>query len=134
MIQLPADFAAFCTRRCPLYTRYCALRTSSCSAGREIAMAALGDLALLWLEALASPSPAALSWQLLNQRIVRSVRGQSADWLHRALSARQADVVLLRYRIGLTVRDAADIMGVATADVLVASQAALRSLPQRSEP
>ncbi|WP_371773551.1 sigma factor-like helix-turn-helix DNA-binding protein [Streptomyces sp. NBC_01438] len=128
-VRIPADLAAFCSRRCPLYTRYSSLRTSNWAAGTEIAAAALGDLALLWQEALESPSPAALSWHLLSRRVARSARGQAADRLHKSLSARQADVVLLRYRLGLTARDAADIMGIAPADVLVASRAALRSPP-----
>ncbi|AWL37151.1 hypothetical protein B9S64_02730 [Streptomyces sp. SM18] len=133
-IVFPADLVVFCSRRRALYTRYSALRIRSWTAGSEIAAAALGDLALLWREALESPSPAALSWQLLGMRVVRTVRGCGVDRLHRTLSARQADVVLLRYRLGLTVRETSDLMGLSAADVLVASRAALRSPSQSRLP
>lgn len=129
-VTLPTDLVAFSSRRYPLYTRYCALRVRSWTQGNEIAAASLGDLVLLWHEALESPSPAALSWQLLARRVARSVRDYGSDRLHRTLSTQQADVVLLRYRLGLTVGEISDVMGLAMADVLVASRAAFRSLPQ----
>ncbi|WP_374105236.1 sigma factor-like helix-turn-helix DNA-binding protein [Streptomyces sp. Tu10] len=63
----------------------------------------------------------------MTRRVAGSVGNHGADRLHRVLSTRQADVVLLRYRLGLTVRETSDLMGIATADVLVACRAALRS-------
>lgn len=128
-MSFPTDLVAFCSRRRPLYARYCALRVRNSVAGSEIAAAALGDVALLWQAALESPSPAALSWQLLTRRVARSVRNHGADRLHRTLTTRQADVVLLRYRLGLTVRETSDLMGLTAAEVLVTSRAALRFSP-----
>ncbi|MFE1521678.1 hypothetical protein ACFW9I_33500 [[Kitasatospora] papulosa] len=130
-IMFPDDFTVFCSRRLSLYTRYGALRVHSLKAGREAAIAALGDLAMCWPEALASPSPAALSWQLLTGRVAYSARDRGADSLHATLSGRQADAVLLRYRIGLSAPEAAEAMGVDAGEVLAAVRAALRALPQR---
>ncbi|MGW8697640.1 hypothetical protein ACWGOK_12055 [Streptomyces eurythermus] len=109
-IGMPPAFAAFCLRHLDIYLRYAAVRVGNARQARVLVQAALGDLAMVWTEALESPSPSALAWQLLARRTNRAV-GTGGMELYRVLPARQADAVLLRYRLGLPATTAADVMG-----------------------
>ncbi|MGW0710528.1 hypothetical protein ACWD4G_32000 [Streptomyces sp. NPDC002643] len=108
-IGMPAAFTAFCQVHLDIYTRYAALRVGDDGHGRILARAALGDLAMVWAEALQSPSPSALAWRLLTARITRAAADDRA--LYRVLPLAQADAVLLRYRLGLPEEKAAAVMG-----------------------
>lgn len=108
-IGMPAAFTAFCQGHLDIYTRYAALRLGDDRQARVLAQAALGDLAMMWAEALQSPSPSALAWRLLAARIGGAAAEDRA--LYRVLPAVQADAVLLRYRLGLPDEKAAEVMG-----------------------
>ncbi|WEH12214.1 hypothetical protein [Streptomyces sp. VNUA24] len=108
-IAMPAAFTAFCQSHLDIYTRYATLRLGDDRQARALAQAALGDLAMMWPEALQSPSPSALAWRLLAARIGRAAADNRA--LYRVLPAVQADAVLLRYRLGLPDDKAAEVMG-----------------------
>jgi len=127
-IRMPVSYAAFCVPRREVYTRYAAARVGCPQVGEELAQAALGDLAMMWAEALQSASPAALSWNLLRSRIATSARHGRGSGLHRVLPGDQADAVMLRYRVGLPLRQAADLMGIGDSEMAAILRMALRRL------
>jgi DNA-directed RNA polymerase specialized sigma24 family protein len=125
-IGMPAAFAAFCLRHLDVYTRYAAVRIGDERQARMLVQAAFGDLAMLWAEALESPSPSALAWRLLAARTSRAASGDGAE-LYRVLPARQADAVLLHYRLGLSAATAADVMGWQPGEFAYLLKAAVRT-------
>lgn len=126
-VGMPATFAAFCAERTETYCRYAAVRLGSGAAGRQVGLAALGDLAMTWAEALCSASPAALAWSLLTARAASHPDGGRRG-LYELLPSRHADVLLLRYRLGLPARRVADLLGVSSAELHGISHAAVREL------
>ncbi|MFE5729955.1 hypothetical protein ACFQ7A_03435 [Streptomyces sp. NPDC056528] len=90
------------------YIRYALVRTGDWHTANDLVSATLGDLAMAWTEVLQSPSPSALAWRLLSARTGRDVITAGP---HRLLPTAQADAVLLRYRLGLPTRQAAEVMG-----------------------
>lgn len=131
-IRLPVSYAAFCIPRREVYTRYAAARVGCPRVGEELAQAALGDLAMMWAEALQSASPAALSWSLLRSRIAARAPRDRGSGLHRVLPGDQADAVVLRYRVGLPLRQAADLMGINDSEMTAILRTALRRLADPS--
>ncbi|MEU6405484.1 hypothetical protein [Streptomyces sp. NPDC046985] len=109
-IGMPTAFAAFCASRLDVYTRYASLRLRDKGLARRTVQVALGDLAMVWAEALESSSPPALAWRLLTSRTGRAAVGCDPV-LYRVLPTEQADVMLLRYCLGLPTAQAADVMG-----------------------
>jgi hypothetical protein len=124
---MPATFAAFCVERKEAYCRYAAVRVGCTVAGRQLALAALGDLAMAWAEALQSASPAAVSWSLLAARTAAHPDGGRRG-LHRLLPPVHADVLLLRYRLGLSPQQAADLLGMKHWELLGIQRAAVRKI------
>ncbi|MEV0636401.1 hypothetical protein AB0I77_15810 [Streptomyces sp. NPDC050619] len=125
-IGMPAAFAAFCLRHLDVYTRYVAVRVGDERQARMLVQAALGDLAMVWAEALESPSPSALAWRLLVARTSRAAVAGGPE-LYRVLPARQADAVLLHYRLGLPAAMAADVMGWQPGEFTCLLKAAVRT-------
>ncbi|WP_405814372.1 hypothetical protein OG241_07180 [Streptomyces sp. NBC_01390] len=125
-IGMPSAFAAFCVRHLDIYTRYAAVRMRDSGQAQALAQAALGDLAMMWAEALESPSPSALAWRLLAARTGRAAAGGGME-LYRVLPVAQADAVLLRYRLGLSAQDAAEVMGWEPGEFTCLLKAAVRT-------
>ncbi|MEU6227493.1 hypothetical protein [Streptomyces sp. NPDC047042] len=125
-IGMPSAFAAFCVRHLDIYTRYAAVRMRDGGQARALAQAALGDLAMMWAEALESPSPSALAWRLLAVRTGRAAAGGGLE-LYRMLPVPQADAVLLRYRLGLSAAEAAEVMGWEPGEFACLLKAAVRT-------
>ncbi len=100
----------FCCTHRPVYLQYSRVRLKNEHASRLAVACALGDLALKWTAALSSPSLPAVAWEILTARVDASVRHW--DPLRSLLPDQQADAVILRHRLGLRVRDVAQIMGV----------------------
>ncbi|MFC5252044.1 hypothetical protein [Streptomyces nigrescens] len=71
---------------------------------------ALAELARNWQAALSSPCLPAVAWEILTGRVGARIR--KPDFLRLLLSEQQADAVILRHRLGLELRDVAQIMGV----------------------
>ncbi|MGW5122321.1 hypothetical protein ACWEQ8_43975 [Streptomyces noursei] len=108
-MQLPPDYCAFITTYRPIYLQYAKVRLK-CEATSQLAVAdALGKLAAKWPLALSSPNLPAAAWSILTGHLGAS--GQPNDPLRSLLSDQQADVVILRHRLGLGIRDVAHIMG-----------------------
>ncbi|MFJ9591045.1 hypothetical protein [Streptomyces acidicola] len=126
MIGMPAAFAAFCLRHLDVYNRYAAVRVGDEQRARMLVQAALGDLAMMWAEALESPSPSALAWRLLATRTGGAVAAGGPE-LYRILPAQQADAVLLHYRLGLPAARAADVMGWQPGEFTCLLKAAVRT-------
>lgn len=124
-IGMPAPFAAFCARYLDVYIRYAVVRVGDEGRARWLVQAALGDLAMVWAEALQSPSPTALAWRLLAARA--GVAADDGGQLYRVLSAPQADAVLLRYRLGLSPAQAAEVMGWAEGEFACLLRGAVRT-------
>lgn len=126
LIRMPVSFTAFCDRRRETYVRYATARVGCLRTGEEMTQAAFGDLAMRWPEALRSASPAAVSWDLFTDRI--TARGRERGELHRVLPDLQADALVLRYRVGLPLGQAADLMGLTDTELAGALRAAMRHL------
>jgi hypothetical protein len=127
LVRMPLTYAAFCGDRWEVYSRFAAASVGAAQLGAELARAALGDLALVWVGALQSRSPAALAWDLLGAR-TRAQRTKGARRLYGLLPRHEADALLLSYKLGLSPQRAADAMGLATHDVCVLRRQALRKL------
>ncbi|MFJ4184125.1 hypothetical protein [Kitasatospora sp. NPDC089509] len=113
-----------------LYGRYARARLDDAELGAQAVAWTLGYVEADWDTVLASPEPTAVSWALLREAVTRlsapSQRG--SDWLHTVLPAPAADAVLLRYRLGFELSDAAHLMGVREGVMEVDLRAALRML------
>ncbi|MEV0375893.1 sigma factor-like helix-turn-helix DNA-binding protein [Streptomyces sp. NPDC050636] len=101
-------------------------------------MAAFGALSAIWADVLRSSCPSAVSWRVLSHA-VSAVRSASADAvdvdaLHDVLPVRQADAVLLRYRLGMPLVEVADLMGVDESALAVLLREAERTLRGASSP
>lgn len=126
-MRMPVAFAAFCDSRRRVYAHYAAIRTGSVETGECVAATAFGALALVWPEVLHSPSPAAAAWKLLERCTRRAVPPASGCALYDVLPAAQADVLLLRYRLGLAAHQTADLLGISVADLTMRVRTALRA-------
>ncbi|MFD4611923.1 hypothetical protein ACFWOT_28390 [Streptomyces sp. NPDC058440] len=109
-ISMPTSFTAFCASRFETYVRYATLRLRDEDLARQTAREAFGDLAMVWAEALESSSPSALAWRLLAARTNRAASERDPA-VYRVLPREQADAVLLKYCVGLSAAQAADVLG-----------------------
>ncbi|MFE3945911.1 hypothetical protein ACFXPV_29250 [Streptomyces sp. NPDC059118] len=109
---MPVTFTAFCTLRLAAYMRFATACTGCPCTGRELAQEALGDLATVWERALRSASPAALSWDLISERGSACARLRPGGSVYRVLPRLYADAVMLRYRLGIGMAEAAELMGI----------------------
>lgn len=75
------------------------------------------ELAGRWPEALRSPSPAALAWDLLTSRLGAASGDATAGVLRARLPDGTADAVVLCRMCGMGVEEAADVMGVDASSV-----------------
>ncbi|MEU6965737.1 hypothetical protein [Streptomyces chrestomyceticus] len=119
-VRLPADFTAFCQLHHPTYLHYTHLRVTCAPQAERLVEAALGDLATIWPQALASPNTPAAAWHLLTTRVnqlQRTTPAPRSDPLHTLLPHPEADAALLCGIIGLTPTHSADITGSTPATV-----------------
>ncbi|MFI9051543.1 hypothetical protein [Streptomyces sp. NPDC053427] len=128
LADMPLSYTAFCTLRRDVYIRYASARAGCRRVGQELVQAALRDLATVWLQALQSASPAAVSWGLLAHRTAAGTRDQGGGGLHRILPRRQADALVLRYRLGLSMDQAADLMGIGDREMAGVLRSAMRRM------
>ncbi len=117
------------------YLRYARLRVGD--AADAAVSAAFGHLADQWPRVMGSEiRPAAYSWRLLGGCVaaVGTDGAGTADatgGLYGVLPAEQADAVLLHYRLGMTLTEAADLMGVDPSALAAHLLMAERRLPRR---
>ena len=126
-MRRPVAFTAFCDSRRRVYAHYAAIRTGSRETGERVTATAFGALALTWPEVLHSPSPAAAAWKLLERCTRCAVPAANCCALYDVLPAAQADVLLLRYRLGLAAQQAADVLGISVADLTMRVRTAIRA-------
>ncbi|MFG2305289.1 sigma factor-like helix-turn-helix DNA-binding protein [Actinacidiphila glaucinigra] len=132
---LPLEYRAFCLLHQERYMRYTRERVQDMGMSQQVVGAALGRLATIWPAVISSPRPEAVAWRLLNALIVSEVRRlgsrveQSVDAVHQVLPSAQADAVILRYRLRLNDRQAAELMGVEASAVASQLLMARRTLP-----
>ncbi|MGK7235838.1 sigma factor-like helix-turn-helix DNA-binding protein [Streptomyces hygroscopicus] len=117
------------------YLRYARLRVGD--AAEAAVSAAFGRLANQWSMVMGSGMrPTAYSWQLLGGCVaaVGTDTAGPADamgGLYGVLPLEQADAVLLHYRLGMTMTEAADLMGVDPSALAAHLLMAERRLPRR---
>ncbi|MFJ9848145.1 hypothetical protein [Streptomyces sp. NPDC101150] len=128
MADMPLSYTAFCTLRRDIYIRYASARVGCRGVGQELAQAALRDLGTVWLQALQSASPAAVSWRLLARRTAVGARSQRDSGPHHILPGQQADAVILRYRLGLSMHQAGDLMGINDREMAGVLRSAMRRM------
>jgi DNA-directed RNA polymerase specialized sigma24 family protein len=109
------EYNAFCQLHRDRYCAYARARIGNAILAERAVADALGDLAVIWRQALSSSAPAAWAWDLLSARVRVARRSPYApaggDGLHRMLPALQADTVLLRHRMMLTMAETACLLG-----------------------
>ncbi|GAA2679278.1 hypothetical protein GCM10009864_59280 [Streptomyces lunalinharesii] len=113
--------------------RYAEARLGSGVLGHGAVVAAFSALSTIWADVLGRSRPCTASWQILVDTVsaVRSASpgaGADVDVLYEVLPARQADAVLLRDELGMSVEDTADLMGVDQSAMIVLLQVAGRGL------
>ncbi|AKA08287.1 hypothetical protein SAZ_42500 [Streptomyces noursei ZPM] len=103
--------------------------------GHGAVVAAFSALSAIWAEVLGRSCPGTVSWQVLGHT-VSAVRSASVcpsidvDALYEVLPVLQADAVLLRDRLGMSLSGAADLMGVDESALVVLQRLADRSLDE----
>lgn len=136
--RLPAvstlEFMAFRQIHQEAYCRYALARTGDERTADESVCAAFDDLAAQWPMALSSACAAATAWEILGDAVACHTECvTAATWAgHCLLERAQADVVLLHRRLGLTVKQAAALMGLGDHVVralLRTAERALRAMP-----
>ncbi|MFD8462349.1 sigma factor-like helix-turn-helix DNA-binding protein [Streptomyces antimycoticus] len=116
------------------YLRYAHLRVGDAAAG--VVGTAFGHLARQWPIVLSSGTrPAAYSWWLLGRCVAANESGagsvEAIGRLYGVLPTEQADAVLLHYRLGMTLTEAADCMGIDPSALAAHLLMAERRIPQR---
>ncbi|MEE1797542.1 hypothetical protein PUR57_02380 [Streptomyces sp. JV176] len=99
--------------------------TGSAATGERLARAALRELGVQWPTALRSDVPSTLGWALLCATTTPR-RTHALRTLQRNLCRREADALILRYKLGLTARQAGYAMGMTPAAFELLRSNALR--------
>ncbi|MDJ1131440.1 RNA polymerase sigma factor [Streptomyces iconiensis] len=111
------EYTAFRALYRERYLRYAFARLGRDSEVAALVQDVFDDLAVRWPEALRSPSPAALAWDLLTSKL-SAAGGDGATGLLRArLPDGTADAVVLCRLCGMDVEEAADVMGIDASSV-----------------
>jgi hypothetical protein len=137
-VSLPMDYIGFCLLYEDRYLRYTRARITDPDLSRELVETTLGSVAINWASVLASRRPAAEAWDILGSLIAQALRGPAAATLcntvYRVLPPLQADVVILRHRLYLSNKQAADLIGVEESVVASQLRTAHRTMAKRTEP
>ncbi|MGW9047335.1 sigma factor-like helix-turn-helix DNA-binding protein [Streptomyces lydicus] len=130
-LQLTSYHREFTASHRPSYLRYAKVRLKSEGTSRLAVEGALCDLAAKRTAALSSASLPAVAWKTLVTRVGGGSE-QAPDTLRRLLSDQQADAVILRHRLGLGIRDIAQIMGVSQPVIISQLRRARNALQHRA--
>nr|WP_145491990.1 MULTISPECIES: hypothetical protein [Streptomyces] len=120
-----AAYTAFCHDHRPVYEQYAGAVTGSTPCGLILAHEALRELAAQWPAAQRGAGPCVLGWSLLRATTAPS-RTSTVRTLQRNLSAREADALVLHYRLGLTAQRGGCAMGVSPSAFELLRRIALR--------
>lgn len=128
-------FAAFAERNRPRYTLYARARLSAVARSTAVVEATLVSAHDRWQWLMCQPCPAAEVWEELRRQVER--RGERAagrdpvlTMLYQRLPNACADSVVLCRRLGFSLAEAAELMGVEPSAVEAALAAARRTFPQ----
>ncbi|GAA3798109.1 hypothetical protein GCM10022403_034960 [Streptomyces coacervatus] len=136
-LVLPLEYTAFCLLHQDRYLHYTRERVQDAWMSQQVVEAVLGNLVTIWPTVISSPRPAAVAWRLLDALIASALRSRRAgatlpvDAVHRMLPRGQADAVILRCRLHLSEKQAAELMGVEAPAVASQLRMAQRALPGR---
>ncbi|WP_335979386.1 MULTISPECIES: sigma-70 family RNA polymerase sigma factor [Streptomycetaceae] len=160
----PLDFQAFHALYRGAYVRWAQMYLGSRADAEDAVHEAMLELLRHWRKALAQPEPAAYAWWLVKNRVRDAARSRSrrqklADAIFTtelahdtvdpigalevsialweaidALPERQHDVFLMRYSLGYTVRQTADLLGITEATVRSTARDARRRLAAALDP
>ncbi|MFD7449613.1 hypothetical protein [Kitasatospora sp. NPDC059827] len=125
-----SSFTAFVLMQKEGYDLYALARLGDPDLGYSAVRCALQHAAEDWGRLLREQSPAACVWQMVRDCVTEArvhVSAPAADNLHQRLPAAQADVELL-HRLGLSVEQAADLMGRAASETVADLLMARRTL------
>ncbi|OPF71615.1 hypothetical protein VT50_0233440 [Streptomyces antioxidans] len=130
-----AGYLAFVQLHRPRYLRYAQVRLLDKPAGQAAVDATFGIVASRWDELLREPRLAAEAWRQLRGQISAARhrrrtdrRDQAVDRLYGSLPDGTADAVVLRCRLKMPVKTAAELMGVEPPVVTASLLAARRQL------
>ncbi|MFC8094656.1 hypothetical protein [Streptomyces sp. NPDC057301] len=130
-VGLSETYAVFCRGYWPVYWRYGAACAASVDVGVAVATAVIGDLEDCWPAVLSSPCAAAMAWELLVERASLR-RTASVGRLYRLLERREADALLLRHKLGLSMLQGGDVMGLDGTEFALLSRRALRKITEQA--
>ncbi|MEU9097913.1 hypothetical protein [Streptomyces sp. NPDC048361] len=122
-------YDAFCARYEGVYVRYARVRLTSAEAADLTVRAALQGVAARWHLVLREASPAAACWSLVRGRIAARAQRPSMAAL---LTPADTDMLVLRYRLGLPLDEAAAVMGMEVPEFTVRLGGAIRLLATRT--
>ncbi|MGW7308773.1 hypothetical protein ACWGI1_24760 [Streptomyces sp. NPDC054835] len=132
---LMLGYKAFCQRNENRYIQYARARSLEPVRARAVVESVLQALVMQWPQIMSSDRPAFEAWELLVCRVAAAAReaqrgcsGRGRDTVHQALSAQEADVVLLRYRLSLSPAETADLMGLEVPEVTVSLRKGISAL------
>ncbi|MFB7919504.1 sigma factor-like helix-turn-helix DNA-binding protein [Streptomyces sp. NPDC056061] len=121
---LPLAYKAFCLRNENRYVQYARARSLEPGRARAVVEAVLQVLVERWPRIISGDRPACEAWGVLVSHVGAAARdlqaadhGHARDAVHKTLPCRQADIVLLRYRLSLSTAETADLMGLGVAEV-----------------
>ncbi|MFG3370575.1 hypothetical protein ACGF0K_37225 [Streptomyces sp. NPDC048156] len=123
-------FDAFCQCYRSIYLRYGLARLRSPGEAAQALDAALDELADTWQTVLRDPSLPASAWAVIASHV--SARQQTPLW-GGLVPHEDADMLLLRYRLGLSAGDAAALMGMEETAFTARLSLMLRKLGGNSE-
>ncbi|MEE1839718.1 hypothetical protein ABZ776_18335 [Streptomyces sp. NPDC007076] len=119
-------YKAFCIRNENRYIQYARARSLEQALARAVVDSVLQTLVMRWPQIISGDRPAFEAWEMLVSRVAAAAREtrrarsrQGRDAVHQTLSGQEADVVLLRYRLSLTLAETADLMGLEVPEVTV---------------
>ncbi|MCX5387082.1 hypothetical protein [Streptomyces sp. NBC_00083] len=121
-------YDAFRMRYEGVYVRYARVRLHSPEAADLTVRAALEGVAERWHLVLREASPAAACWSLVRSRIADTAQPPRSAGL---LTPDETDMLVLRYRLGLPVAEAASVMGMDAPRFAVGLGGAIRLLTSR---
>lgn len=132
---LVLGFRAFCLRNESRYVQYARARSLEPGRARAVVESVLQALVEQWPRIISSDRPASEAWKVLVPHVAAAARdaeqarsGRGRDTMHKALPEKQADVVVLRYRMSLSAAETADLMGLEVPDVTVSLKNGISAL------
>lgn len=111
------EYTAFRALYRERYLRYAFARLGPDRQVAALVQDVFEDLATRWHEALRSPSPTALAWDLLTTKLNAAGGDATAPAPHDRLPDGTADALVLCRVCGMDVEEAADVMGVDASSV-----------------